>query len=83
MRKLSTYLKTFLAAMLLLVGSTAWAERFYHVEMVPVLENGATGFVYATPNGSAYTKYYNYLYNNGKENKWTTHFNGTFSLEKR
>ena len=39
------------------------AERFYHVELVPVLENGATGLVYATPNGSAYSKYYNYLYN--------------------
>ena len=59
--------------------SAVKADVYYHVEMVPVLENGATGLVYACPYASANSKYYNYLYNMGKEGKWTTHFEGTFS----
>ena len=49
------------------------ATVYYHVEIEPVLVNGATGLVCAS------TSNVSYLYNNGKNNLWKTHFSQTFS----
>lgn len=76
MKRITTLFSCLLLA--LLTSVPVRADVYYHVELIPVLENGATGLVFSCPYASANTKYYNYLYNIGKENKWSTHFNGTF-----
>ena len=59
--------------MLLTLGSeNAWAApSYFRVEIIPVLENGAVGKLYACDNSSANSKYGNYLYNIGKDGLWT------------
>ena len=47
------------------------APSYFRVEIIPVLENGAVGKLYACDNSSANSKYGNYLYNIGKDGLWT------------
>lgn len=47
------------------------APSYFRVEIIPVLENGAVGKLYACDNSSANSKYYNNLYNIGKDGLWT------------
>ena len=47
------------------------APSYFRVEIIPVLENGAVGKLYACDYSSANSKYYNYLYNIGKDGLWT------------
>ena len=47
------------------------APSYFHVEIIPVLENGAVGKLYACDNSSANNTYGNYLYNIGKDGLWT------------
>lgn len=47
------------------------APSYFRVEIIPVLENGAVGKLYACDNSSANSKYNNYLYNIGKDGRWT------------
>ena len=52
--------------------SAVWAApSYFRVEIIPVLENGAVGKLYACDNSSANSMYYNYLYNIGKDGLWT------------
>ena len=47
------------------------APSYFRVEIIPVLENGAVGKLYACDNSSDNSKYGNYLYNIGKDGLWT------------
>ena len=47
------------------------APSYFRVEIIPVLENGAVGKLYACDNSSANSKYNLYLYNIGKDGLWT------------
>ncbi|MBQ6984620.1 MAG: InlB B-repeat-containing protein [Paludibacteraceae bacterium] len=47
------------------------APSYFRVEIIPVLENGAVGKLYACDYSSANSNYYNYLYNIGKDGLWT------------
>ncbi len=47
------------------------APSYFRVEIIPVLENGAVGKLFACDNSSANSKYGNYLYNIGKDGLWT------------
>ncbi len=47
------------------------APSYFRVEIIPVLENGAVGKLFACDNSSANSKYNLYLYNIGKDGLWT------------
>ena len=47
------------------------APSYFRVEIIPVLENGAVGKLFACDNSSANSKYNSYLYNIGKDGLWT------------
>lgn len=52
--------------------NAVWAApSYFRVEIIPVLENGAVGKLYACDNSSDNSKYYSYLYNIGKDGLWT------------
>ena len=52
--------------------NAVWAApSYFRVEIIPVLENGAVGKLYACDNSSANSNYGNYLYNIGKDGLWT------------
>lgn len=76
--------KNFFLRFLTLLLAIGWstsavmaAPSYFCVEIIPVLENGANGLVFACDNASANSKYNNYYYNIGKEGLWTTHFDAT------
>ncbi|MBQ3990479.1 MAG: hypothetical protein II630_06515, partial [Bacteroidales bacterium] len=64
------------------------APSYFRVEIIPVLENGAVGKLYACDNSSANSKYNSYLYNIGKDGLWTvcseesTHWENTIEHGK-
>ena len=84
------FLKLFMV--LLAIGwstNAVWAApSYFRVEIIPVLENGAVGKLYACDNSSANGKYNNYLYNIGKDGLWTvcseesTHWENTIEHGK-
>ncbi len=47
------------------------APSYFRVEIIPVLENGAVGKLFACDNSSANSQYNYYLYNIGKDGLWT------------
>ena len=69
----SMFLKFFFVACALFAWATPMkaAPSYFRVEIIPVLENGAVGKLYACDNSSANSKYNNYLYNIGKDGRWT------------
>ena len=68
--------KTFLRFLCILFALTAIggtmsmkADTYYRIQMIPVLENGASGYVFAYTQDQYTT--YQYASNITKDNKWT------------